>query len=31
MAKRILLIDGPLSPLRTGRQPRRRDRTDWTD
>jgi hypothetical protein len=29
--ERILLIDGPLSPLRTGRQPQRSDRTDWTD
>ena len=29
--ERILLVDGPLSPLHTGRQPRRSDRTDWTD
>jgi hypothetical protein len=29
--ERILLVDGPLSPLRTGRQPTRNDRTDWTD
>lgn len=29
--ERLLLVDGPLSPLRTGRQPRRDDRTDWTD
>lgn len=29
--ERMLLVDGPLSPLRTGRQPRRSDRTDWTD
>lgn len=28
---RILLIDGPLSPLRTGRQPNRGDQVDWTD
>jgi hypothetical protein len=31
--ERILLIDAPLSPLRTGRQPSRDDRTDlveWT-
>jgi hypothetical protein len=28
---RILLVDAPLSPLRTGRQPSRADRTDWTD
>ncbi|MDX6740941.1 hypothetical protein [Actinocorallia sp. A-T 12471] len=28
---RILLVDAPLSPLRTGRQPHRDDRTDWTD
>jgi hypothetical protein len=30
-AERMLLVDGPLSPLRTGRQPNRSDRTDWTD
>jgi hypothetical protein len=29
--ERILLVDAPLSPLRTGRQPSRDDRTDWTD
>lgn len=29
--ERTLLVDGPLSPLRTGRQPARSDRTDWTD
>ncbi|WP_344452757.1 hypothetical protein [Actinocorallia aurantiaca] len=29
--QRILLVDAPLSPLRTGRQPSREDRTDWTD
>jgi hypothetical protein len=29
--ERILLVDSPLSPLRTGRQPSREDRTDWTD
>lgn len=28
---RTLLVDAPLSPMRTGRQPRRSDRTDWTD
>ena len=28
---RILLVDAPLSPFRTGRQPSRDDRTDWTD
>jgi hypothetical protein len=28
---RILLVDAPLSPLRTGRQPNRNDRTDWVD
>lgn len=28
---RILLVDAPLSPLRTGRQPSRDDRVDWTD
>jgi hypothetical protein len=28
---RTLLVDAPLSPLRTGRQPSRDDRTDWTD
>jgi hypothetical protein len=27
---RILLVDSPLSPLRTGRQPHVDDRTDWT-
>jgi hypothetical protein len=26
---RVLLVDAPLSPLRTGRQPSRADRTDW--
>ncbi|MDN3357593.1 hypothetical protein [Actinomadura sp. DC4] len=29
--ERILLVDSPLSPLRTGRQPSRDDRTDWVD
>lgn len=29
--ERILLLDAPLCPLRTGRQPRREDRTDWED
>lgn len=28
---RILLVDSPLSPLRTGRQPSRADRTGWED
>jgi hypothetical protein len=28
---RILLVDSPLSPLRTGRQPNRDDRTNWED
>jgi hypothetical protein len=28
---RILLVDAPLCPFRTGRQPHRDDRTDWTD
>jgi len=28
---RILLIDAPLSPMKTGRQPSREDRTDWED
>lgn len=28
---RTLLVDAPLAPLRTGRQPSRDDRTDWTD
>jgi hypothetical protein len=28
---RILLVDAPLSPLRTGRQPSVDDRTDWSD
>lgn len=29
--QRILLVDSPLCPFRTGRQPRREDRTDWED
>jgi hypothetical protein len=29
--QRTLLIDAPLSPLRTGRQPSVEDRTDWED
>jgi hypothetical protein len=29
--QRILLADAPLSPMRTGRQPQRSDRTDWED
>jgi hypothetical protein len=28
---RTLLVDAPLSPFRTGRQPSRSDRTDWED
>lgn len=28
---RILLVDAPLSPLRTGRQPTRDDQTDWSE
>lgn len=28
---RILLVDAPLSPLRTHRQPCRADRTEWTE
>ncbi|MFZ6005638.1 MAG: NIPSNAP family containing protein [Actinomycetota bacterium] len=28
---RILLVDAPLSPFRTGRQPSVEDRTDWRD
>ncbi len=28
---RILLVDAPLSPFRTGRQPTRADQTDWTE
>jgi hypothetical protein len=29
--QRILLVDSPLCPFRTGRQPARSDRTDWVD
>jgi hypothetical protein len=29
--ERMLLVDSPLSPLRTGRQPSRADRDCWTD
>ena len=29
--RRVLLVDAPLSPFRTGRQPSRDDRTDWHD
>src|SRR3954447_20440804 len=29
--RRILLVDSPLSPFRTGRQPSREDRTDWEE
>ena len=28
---RFLLVDSPLSPMRTGRQPRREDRTGWEE
>jgi hypothetical protein len=28
---RVLMVDAPLSPMRTGRQPSRADRTDWVD
>lgn len=28
---RILLVDSPLNPMRTGRQPSRDDRTDWEE
>ena len=28
---RFLLVDAPLSPFRTGRQPNRADRTEWED
>jgi hypothetical protein len=27
--RRILLVDAPLSPFRTGRQPSEDDRTSW--
>jgi predicted NAD-dependent protein-ADP-ribosyltransferase YbiA (DUF1768 family) len=29
--QRILLVDAPLCPFRTGRQPSRSDRTDWQE
>ena len=29
--RRMLLVDAPLSPFRTGRQPSVEDRTDWQD
>ena len=29
--RRVLLVDAPLSPFRTGRQPSRDDRIDWVD
>jgi hypothetical protein len=29
--QRSLLVDGPLSPMRTGRQPARSDRIDWDE
>ena len=29
--QRVLLVDAPLSPFRTGRQPQRSDRTDWEE
>jgi hypothetical protein len=28
---RVLLVDSPLNPMRTGRQPSRSDRVDWED
>ncbi len=28
---RIVMVDSPLNPMRTGRQPQRSDRVDWTD
>lgn len=28
---RVVLVDAPLAPLRTGRQPARSDRVDWQD
>ena len=28
---RTLMVDAPLGPLRTGRQPTRSDRVDWQD
>jgi hypothetical protein len=28
---RVLMVDAPLCPFKTGRQPRREDRTDWQD
>jgi hypothetical protein len=28
---RVAMVDSPLNPMRTGRQPSRADRTDWTD
>jgi hypothetical protein len=28
---RVLMVDAPLGPLRTGRQPRREDQIDWSD
>jgi hypothetical protein len=29
--QRVLLVDSPLNPMRTGRQPARSDRVDWQD
>ncbi|HEY0803934.1 MAG TPA: hypothetical protein VGD84_02670, partial [Pseudonocardiaceae bacterium] len=29
--QRVLLVDAPLCPFRTGRQPHRDDRTEWTE
>lgn len=29
--ERILMVDAPLSPMRTGRQPQRSDQVDWDD
>ena len=28
---RVVMVDSPLNPMRTGRQPARSDRIDWTD
>jgi hypothetical protein len=28
---RVVMVDAPLNPLRTGRQPARADRTDWNE
>ncbi len=28
---RVVMVDSPLNPMRTGRQPARADRVDWQD